>query len=133
MKFAHFRFRIYFRCGYYVTFGTTYVKYISVKCAPVVLGLPDGSKIVLEHNEMVSCYKKEHDGARQNAKVMTSLKIQPGFISAQFFTVLMVSIDSKHPIKPISEDRQIPNRLKNEPGWASLNVMEKRRNVWVVI
>ena len=50
---------------------------------------------------------------------MTSLKIQPGFISAQFFAVLMVSIDSKHPIKPISEDRQIPNRLKNEPGWAT--------------
>ena len=64
--------------------------------------------------------KKEHDDVRQNAKVMTSLKIQPGFISAQFFTVLMVSMDSKHPIEPKSEDRQIPNRLEIEPGWASV-------------
>ena len=54
MKFAHFRFRIHFRYGYYVTFGTTYYNYKSVKCSPVVLGLPDGSKIVLEQNEMVS-------------------------------------------------------------------------------
>ena len=96
---------------------------------PVVLGLPDGSKIVLEHNEMLSHKKKEHDGARQNAKEMTSLKIQPGFISAQFFTVLMVSMDSKHPIEPKSEDRQIPNRLKNEPGRANFHsayLMENR-------
>ena len=54
MKFAHFRFRIHFRYGYYVTFGILHLKYKNVKCSPVVLGLPDGSEIVLEHNKMVS-------------------------------------------------------------------------------